>query len=190
MVSLALISLLGFSYISANTEEDNECMHEEVANVNLISPTFKKLLHREIQTRAYAKLAVDVIHESKQGKPDFIFWSAYRKFEGMNQLKYKHFACKYGEPMAPSFFTRIKEFSGRIPFKLLPGISLRVMRDSTVRYVEVLKKLKAETPPEDLEFAQYIVAQESVQILALTHAMDKNWDLAAGVLDDFIAGQL
>ncbi len=150
------------------------------------SKQFLKMFYREIQTRAYAKIAVDYAESKSRGKPSHTFWKSYQIFENRNQDIYEPLAKKYGFDMSPSYLTKLKEIASRIPITTIPSRSLKVMRDATENYINVLKNMEDIAPESDASFFHYVVLQEKSQEEALRKAMDGDFIKAADILDNFV----
>lgn len=151
-----------------------------------VSSEFINLFNREVRNRAYAKLAVDELIAAQDGGEVLAFWLAYQKLEEMNLRKYRPYACKYHLPIDPDWFIYLKEYSGRLCYKLMPVFSLKVMQSAAETYVTKLEKLESIAPAEDRVFFRYVVLQEQSQVVALAHAMRQEYSVAAEILNKFM----
>jgi hypothetical protein len=188
LITLLISMLFIFPFSVAIASGEGSCDNDSIVET-LVTAEYLDRLERELQTRAYAYLAVKSIANSTEDESEAKFWNSYLKFEGMNQVKYQYIKCKYQLETMPSVFTRLKELLGRIPYSFIPNYSLQIMKKSTVSYVSELIEMEKIAPYGDADFMAYVLMQEKMQVVALSYALEEKWEAGAQILLDFIASR-
>ncbi len=147
---------------------------------------FMELFSYEVQNRAFALLSVSGSEVTRKGDIDGEFWAAYHRLEALNQQKYTAHANQYQIDMSPTTMTEIKNGLAAFIGNLFPETGLGIMRDATIVYIDKLKELESLADSEDKGFFNYVVMQEEIQAETLTLLIDKKYEEAVKVFDDFI----
>jgi len=150
---------------------------------------FMALFSYEVQNRAFALLSVSDAEATRKGEINGEFWAAYHRLEALNQQMYTAHANQYQIDMSPTSMTEIKNCLAGSIGNLFPETGISIMRDATIDYIEKLKELESLADPEDKAFFNYVVMQEEIQAQTLSLYIDKKYEEAVKVFDDFINQQ-
>jgi hypothetical protein len=149
---------------------------------------FEKIFQYELNNRAFAFISATQFAEKKAGTEEADFWAAYVELENINRPLYTAMAKKYGLEVN-SLLVKMKVWGTNLAFKLFSEKMLKIMADATADYVDKLKPLPDLAREEDKVFFEYVIAQERAQAVALAHALDKRYELAASSIRDFLLSQ-
>ncbi len=150
----------------------------------MTSEAFRDGLRHELANRAFAAISTRALATRCQGRPDGPFWSAYAELEQFNAPRYRRAARRWGMPVEPDGWTRLRGAAAGATPTFLLGPLLRYVHPKTVAYVEDLRRLRALGPPEGAAFLDYVVAQEEVQVAMMRLALaGRHQDVPALVAD-------
>ncbi|WP_228296576.1 hypothetical protein [Acinetobacter seifertii] len=152
----------------------------------VVSKKFIKGIKYEIANRAFALDSIGRISDRVKGRPEYTFWKSYEKLEKFSAPKYAKFAEKIGLNSTPSFYTKAKAWSTSIiPIPLIDP-TIKLLCFLTKIYLKDLKKLRDLGRKEDIDFLNYMVAQEELQIELMELAILKRYVRIIDKVDDFI----
>lgn len=149
---------------------------------------FEKIFQYELNNRGFAFIIVTKFAKKKSASEEGAFWMAYAELENINRPLYTAMAKNY-HMKVNSLVVNLKVWGTNWAFKLFPEKMLKIMADATEVYVDKLKLLPELARKEDRAFFEYVIAQEQSQAIALAHAVDKRFDLAASSMREFLISQ-
>lgn len=152
----------------------------------MVSKNFIKGIKYEIANRAFALDAIGRIANRVKGRPEYAFWHSYEQLEKFSAPKYEKFAVKLGLDPTPSFYTKSRAWSTcLIPTSLL-GPTLKLVCFLTKIYLKDLKKVRELGNIEDVDFLDYMVEQEELQIKLMELAILGRYSEISKKTDSFI----
>ncbi len=154
-----------------------------------LSEKFRELIAYEYRTCQMTFLMTKYLAEQSSGEVAEV-WKAYHRLYAFNRPLYEYMASKFGVSNTPSRFTRFRGWISGVAGKYFPGLTLSATNRLANRYVEQLKTMRDEGPPEHRAFLDYVVAMEQVQIDFLADAVEGNYSTAGGKVDAFLAAQV
>ncbi|WP_436863542.1 hypothetical protein [Acinetobacter haemolyticus] len=152
----------------------------------MVSKKFIKGIKYEIANRAFALDSIGRIANRVKGRPEYIFWHSYERLEIFSAPKYAKFAKKIGLDGTPSLYTRSRAWSTCLIPTLLLAPTLKLVCFLTKNYLKDLKKVRELGNSEDMEFLDYMVAQEELQIELMELAISRKYNEIVHKTDSFI----
>lgn len=154
--------------------------------VSMVSKKFDKGIKYEIANRAFALDSIGRISNRVKGRPEYTFWHSYERLEKFSAPKYAKFAKKLGLDATPSFYTKSRAWSTCLIPTFLLGTTLKLVCYLTKIYLKDLKMVRNLGNIEDMEFLDYMVAQEELQIELMELAISEKYSEIAHKTDNFI----
>lgn len=146
---------------------------------------YRAALSKELDNRALARQVVGALAEHHRGTPQGGFWAAYVALEQHNAPRYQPVAARHGLA-GGGVLVRIKAWGSILFAKLFPARFLNMLADGTQQYLAGMRAVAPPAAAEDAAFLQYMIAQESVQAVALAHAAGQRFEQATGELEGFL----
>lgn len=153
----------------------------------MIPEQLDKGMRYELANRAFAAISTRALAERSRGRPEGPFWAAYAELERFNAPRYRRAALRWGLPLAPSRWTRLRgAVAGATPAFLF-GPLLGFVHPKTIEYVDDLRRLRAGAPTEAEAFLDYVVAQEEVQVEMMRLARAGHFEEVPALVAEHIA---
>lgn len=150
------------------------------------SSTFHDLLIKEVQNRATARVLMSKMARVRQKNPDGVFWDAYKRLEEFNYQAFEPISTAFDVSLDAGVKSRLFAAVSSVALRVMPQFILESVYERTREYVGQLESLYRLSPAEHKAFFDYVVRQEKAQLIAMKHAVNKNYGLAAEVIDDFV----
>lgn len=146
-------------------------------------------LRYEYSNRAFALASATRLADTAQEPRERAFWRAFLALEQHNRQRYAPQAADFEIDPTGSFYDGFRSWFVSLAVRIAPERTLNKLLSNTRTYVPRLQRLQEIGPAEHMEFFDYVVAQEKVQLETLEYILDDNWDGATQRLREFVAEQ-
>lgn len=157
--------------------------NEKKSNIN---QEFIDGFQYEIANRSFSLMTSKQMIEKFDGEPMQIFWKSYQRLEQFNVEQYARVVNQFGLNMQPELWAEGKAYLlGLLP-KIFIDFALQSALNKTKIYVDKLSYLRGIGPESDIDFLDYMVAQESLQVEMMQLALDGRYQDSQILVDLFI----
>lgn len=148
---------------------------------------FLKLFDAEIQNRAFALYATEIMIKRVKKTDDVLWYSTWLQWEKFHKRNFAPMAKKYGLSQEPAFASKLQARIGDFAARLLSETAvMKYVLKETEKYCSQLQELADIAPEEDKEFFEYVVEQERLQVEVLPFRIDGNSKKGADMLLDYM----
>ena len=146
-------------------------------------------LDYEYSNRAFALASATRLADATREPREQAFWRAFLALEQHNRQRYAPQAAQFGIDPQGSFYDGVRSWFVSLAVSVAPERTLNKLLINTRVYVPRLQRLQQIGPPEHMDFFDYVVAQEKVQLETLEYILDDEWEAATQRLQEFVAEQ-